>query len=78
MRLFFNFLTVLPLRSKKAGRFEKMLRFDSSHPILTRVSRTPPEHTLPAFLKLDGRQAGRIFLADARETHVTRLTQSDS
>ena len=46
-----------PLRSKKAGRFEKMLHFDSSHPIVTRgssVSRTSPYFALPAFLNLKG------------------------
>ena len=46
----------LPLRSEKAGRFEKMLHFDSSHPIMTRVSRAPPHHTLSAFLNLNGRK----------------------
>ena len=46
---------LLPLRSKKAGRFEKMLELDSSHSIVTRssrVSRAPPH--LPAFLSLNG------------------------
>ena len=45
------------MRSKKTGRFEKMLHFDSSQPILTRgsrVSRAPPHHTLPAFLDING------------------------
>ena len=35
-----------------------MLHFDISHPTVTRgscVSRTPPHHTLPAFLNLSGR-----------------------
>ena len=31
-----------------------MLHFDSSHPIVTRVSGAPPHQTLPAFLDLDG------------------------
>ena len=46
---------VLPLRSKKAGRFEKMLHFDSTHSTMTRrscVSRAPPHHNLLAFLNI--------------------------
>ena len=47
----------IPLRSKKAGRYAKMLHFDSSLLNVTsdsRVSRAPPHHTLPAFLNLNG------------------------
>ena len=47
----------LPLRSWKAGRFSRMSLTSNSHPIVTRgsrVSRTPPHHTLPAFLNLYG------------------------
>ena len=40
------------LRSKKAGRFEKLLDFGRSHSIA--VSRTPPHRTLPGFLNLHG------------------------
>ena len=39
----------IPLKSKKAGSFEKMLHFDSSHSILTHVSRAPPHP--PCFSK---------------------------
>ena len=47
----------IPLRYKKAGRFERLLGFARNHSIVTRglVSRAPPHHTLPAFLKLNGR-----------------------
>ena len=38
-----------------------MLHFDSSHPIVTRVSRAPPHHTLPAFLNLNG---SKFFLEE--------------
>ena len=31
-----------------------MLHFDSSHPIVKRVSRAPPHHTLHAFQNLNG------------------------
>ena len=31
-----------------------MLHFVSNHPIVTRGSRAPPHHTLPAFLNLNG------------------------
>ena len=31
-----------------------MLHFDSSHPNVTRDSRAPPHHTLPAFLNHNG------------------------
>ena len=47
----------IPLRSKKAGNYAKMLHFDSNHLNVTsgsRVSRAPPHHTLPAFLNLNG------------------------
>ena len=52
----------LPLRSKKAERFEKLLGFARSHSIVTRrvtrwVSRAPPHHTLPAFLTFNGSQS---------------------
>ena len=50
----------LPLRSKKAGRFEKLLSFARSHSIVTRgsVSLSPaqPDHILPAFLNLNGKK----------------------
>ena len=47
-----NYDNDLPLRSKKAERFEKMLHFDSSQPIVTRgsrVSRPPTHNTLLLF-----------------------------
>ena len=50
-------LFLIPSKLKKAGRFEKMHHFDSSHPIVTRGSRVsgvPPQHALPAFLNLSG------------------------
>ena len=40
--------SMLPLRSKKTGEFEKLLGCTQW------VSRAPPHHTLPAFLNLDG------------------------
>ena len=46
-------LVTLPLRSKKAGRFEKLLGLARSHSIVTRSSRAPSYHTLPAFLNLN-------------------------
>ena len=51
---FVNQFNVVPLRSSKTGRFEKMVSFDNSHPIVTRgsrVSRPPPHHTSPRFSK---------------------------
>ena len=44
----------IPSRSKKPGRFEKIVHFDSSHPIVTRSPRALPHYTLPAFLSLNG------------------------
>ena len=47
----------LSLRSKKTGRFEKMLHFGNSHLFAirgSRVSRAPLYHILPAFLNLNG------------------------
>ena len=46
----------VPLRSKKAGRFEKLLGFARSHSIATRgsVCLSFPHHTLPAFLNFNG------------------------
>ena len=44
----------LPLRSWKAGRFEKMFAFGTTHPIVrrdSRVCRAPPQHTSPRFSK---------------------------
>ena len=49
-----NFSKLVPLRSKKAGRFEKLLSFARSHSVLKRSSRAPQHHTLPAFLNLKG------------------------
>ena len=48
-------LFLIPSKLKKAGRFEKMLHFDSIHLIVTRGSRAPPYHTLPAFVDPNGR-----------------------
>ena len=50
----FNNSNFITLRSWKAGRFEKMFSFGSSHPNVTRgflVSRAPPGHTHPRFFK---------------------------
>ena len=47
----------LPLRSREAGRFDRMYFTGNNHPIVTRgsrFSRAPPHHTLPAFLNLHG------------------------
>ena len=41
----------LPLRSKKAGRFPKLLGFRLWH-VAQWVSCAPPNHTLPAYLDL--------------------------
>ena len=48
-------LVSIPLRSKKAGRFEEMLNFCSRRPIVTRasrVSRGPTHNNLLLFLIL--------------------------
>jgi len=47
---------ILPVRSEKAGRFEKLLAFARSDSILTHqlVSRAPPHYTPPTFLNLNG------------------------
>ena len=53
----FNFSHIaedeVTLRSKKAGRFEMMLHFDSSLPSVIRVSHAPQYHALPAFLNIN-------------------------
>ena len=54
---------MLPLKSRKAGRFEKLLGFARSHFSVTRgsvLSRAPPYHTFPAFINLNGRSIGNI------------------
>ena len=38
----------IPLRSWKAGRFDRVSLTWNSHPIVTRVSRAPPRHTTPS------------------------------
>ena len=51
-------LDFISLRSKKAGRLEKILHLENSHSIVTRgscISRAPPHHILPTFLNLNGR-----------------------
>ena len=48
---------IIPLRSKKAGRFENFLVLLGITPlrrVAQWVSRAPPQHTLPAFPKLNG------------------------
>ena len=52
-----QFYLFLPLRSWKAGRFERVPLIGNSHSFVTRgfrVSRAPPYHILPAFLNLHG------------------------
>ena len=54
--MFGELILFLSFRYEKAGIFEKMLHFDSSHQIVTcgsRVSRAPPHHILPSFINLD-------------------------
>ena len=56
--LVLKLVLIYAITIEKAGRFEKMLHFDSSHPIVTRdfrVSRAPQYHTFPAFLNINGR-----------------------
>ena len=47
----------VPLRSKKAERFEKLLGVASSHSIGARGSCAPQHHAFPAFLNLNGRRS---------------------
>ena len=67
-QVIFNKLVLF--RSIKAGRFQKMLHFDSSHLIVTRgsrVSRAPPHHTLSAFINLNGKSTYLISFGIIRD-----------
>ena len=66
---------LVPSRSKKAGRFEKLLGFARSHSIVTRgsVSRAPPHNTL-TFLNLNGTFSCQIKTMDATKKICTSFS----
>ena len=72
---------IIPLRSWKAGRFERVSLTGNTHCILTRgshVFRAPPHHTLqgglPAFLSLHGiYYCLKLFLSDWRLSIATEI-----
>ena len=69
-------ILIIPLTSGKAGRFERMSLTGNSRSNVTRGSRvslTPPHHTLPAFLKVHGTCRTSEFLNSLKSILISKV-----